>query len=244
MLDRDPSAEGPRGFDYVPRRRRWFQFLLDIAVVVALVYGVYKAAWWWKLDCSWHGTRAECTRISEDSLGRRKVQQVDGIRGLAFQQDNHVGFVTDADHADELALFATHEVLVGSTAEALELRRFADEREPEVVAYHAGIPHPLVISILGLLAVFAWAFFTRTRRYRITIDPAARELVLSRGIFRGSERSPLGDVNVELEQGTKGTYRVCLRSKATTSHITQLYHVGTHHCDFVTVASAALASPR
>jgi hypothetical protein len=242
-----PYREGPgaRGalkrFDYVPRARRWFHWIFDIVIITAVLYGVWKYAWHWEVACSWQGNRASCTRVSEDSLGRRKVQDVQGIRGLAYEKDLRVGFVTDADHADELALFATNEILVGTPEEADELRRFGDERYPKSVAYRGGLPRPVLVTAFGLLAILGWAFFTRTRRYRVTVDPGERVLTVDRGILRGTERFELATTKVELEHGGGGTHRVALRTKDGVQPITDAYHSGTHHGAFVRAVTAAMA---
>ncbi len=231
--DSQQASRTPRTFVYVPRARRWFHWFVDLGIVGAILFGVWQYAWHWEISCAWQGTRASCTRTSEDAIGRRKVQQIDGIRNLAFARDLHVGFVTDAEHAGTASLFATDEVVVGTPEQADELSRFADERYPRSVTYRAGLPRPHFVTVFGLLAVFAWAFFTRTRRYRVTVDPRERLLVVDGGWLRGKERFELGTTQLEVEHATGGRHRVALRTKDGARPITDAYHPGKHHAALV-----------
>jgi hypothetical protein len=240
---REPEGAGraPQTFLYVPRERRWFHWIIDLAVIGVILAGVWQYAWHWEVDCAWHGMRASCTRTSEDALGRTKVQHVDGIRGLAFARDRRVGFVTDAEHAADSALFATDEIALGSNEDADELRRFADERYPRSVAYRAGLPRPVFVTVLGLLAIFAWGFFTRTRKFRIKVDPRERVLEVNAGLLRGTERYELATTSIALEHGGGGKHRVCLATKDGRRPLTEAYHPGKHHAAFVRAATAAMA---
>ena len=229
----ETTHASPRTFVYVPRARRWFHWFVDLAIVAGILFAVWQFAWHWEVSCSWQGNRASCTRVSEDALGRRKLQQIDGIRGLAFVRDTRIGFVTDAEHAGAAALFATDEVAVGTLDEADELRRFADERYPRSVAYRAGLPRPGFVTAFALLAVFAWAFFTRTRRFRLTVDPRERVLKLDGGWLRGKERFELATTKLEVEHATGGKHRVALRTKGGTRPLTDAYHPGKHHAALV-----------
>ena len=226
-------------FVYVPGGRRWYRWLLDVAVVVVVLWVVRERAWRWELDCAWQGTRASCVRVSEDSFGRRKEQRVEGIRGLAFVKDMHVGFVTDASHADEFALFGMNEITVGDAAQADEVRRFADERSPKTIAYRAGLPHPVLVTLAGLLAIFAWGFFTRTRKFYVEVDRESKSLRVARGLLRGEVSFPLASVTPKLESA-RGGARVALVGKGEAFRFDESYHSGTHHAEFVERLKAAL----
>ncbi len=229
-----------KGFNYVPRSRRWFHTLLDLAVIAGVLYVVYDRAWHWEVACAWSGTRASCTYVREDAIGRRIERHIEGIRGLAFQKGNRVGFVTDATHADELSLFATSEVEVGSSAEADELRRFADERLPESVDLRAGLPHPVAVTVLGLLAILAWAFFTRTRRFHVTVDPKERALVVNAGLLRGTQRFDLATTTVDVEHAKGSGHRVCFKTKDGPRRLTDAFHSGEHHAAFARAITLAM----
>lgn len=228
----------PQRFNYVPQSRRWFHTLLDLAVIVGVLAFVYERAWHWEVSCAWKGTRASCTYVREDAIGRRIERRIDGIRGLAFQKGNHVGFVTDATHADELSLFATSEVEVGSSAKAEELRRFADERSPESVDLGAGLPHPVLVTGLGLLAILAWAFFTRTRRFHVTVEP--KELVVDAGLLRGVERFDRATTTIELEHSKGDAHRVCFKTKDGPRRLTERHLPGEHHAAFARAVALAM----
>lgn len=230
----------PQRFAYVPRPRRFVRALLDLVVLAGVLAFVYERAWHWEVACAWSGTRASCTYVREDAIGRRIEHRIEGIRGLAFQKGNRVGFVTDASHADELSFFATSEVIVGTSVQADELRRFADERSPEVVEYQAGLPHPSVVTALGLVAILAWAFFTRTRRFFLRVDRDAKELVVSAGLLRGTQRYPLATTTIEVEHAKGDAHRVVLQTKEGPRPLTEAYHAGEHHAALVRAVASAM----
>lgn len=229
----------PTRFAYVPRSPRWFRAVLDLAVVVGVLAFVHQRAWRWEVDCAWAGTRASCTWVREDAIGRRIERRVEGIRGLAFRKGTSVGFVTDAAHADERSLFATSEIAVGTDEQADQLRRFADERTPESVELAAGLPHPVWITVAGLVAILAWAFFTRTRRFHLTIDRAARALVVDAGWLRGVQRFDLATTEIDVE--SRGdAHRVRLVTKGGPRRLTDAYHPGEHHAALARAVTRAM----
>lgn len=230
----------PQRFNYVPRSRRWFHTLLDLVVLVVVLGFVHERAWHWEVTCAWKGTRASCTYVREDAIGRHLERHIEGIRGLAFKKGNSVGFVTDATHADELSLFATSEVEVGSRDEAEALRRFADERTPESIELDAGLPHPVFVTVLGLVAILAWGFFTRTRRLHLTVDAKEKKLVVDAGILRGTQSFDLATTTIDLERDSRGAHRVCLTTKDGPRRLSEGYFAGEHHAALVRAVSVAM----
>lgn len=225
---------------YVPSPRGWLLRFVDLAFVVAVLAFVYTRAWHWQLDCAWQGNRASCTRVADDSLGRRLVQHVEGIRGLAFHRDTRVGFVTDATHADNVSLFGMNEVALLDAAQADEVARFADDRLPRSVSYQEGFAHPVLISVFGLFAIFAWALFTRERRWFVTVDAKERMVTVSGGFLRGVERFEIAATKFQLER-SGARARVKVKSKDTELALGDGYRDGPHHEAFVGAVTAAMA---
>ena len=116
------------------------------------------------MACGWHGVRASCAVEAEDSLGRVRTEQIDGIRGAAYRTGSVVGVVTDARNKDAEALFGTRMIELGSQADAERLYAFVDDRTPATISVAEGAEHPRRGTFAWLFGLLAYAFVSRRAR--------------------------------------------------------------------------------
>jgi len=148
---------------------RW---LVDLAVVVAVIACILHQSRRRSIACAWEGRRASCAIEVESSLGRVRSDAIREIRGAAYRSKNVVGFVTDADNKGENALFGTREIAFNDEGDAERFYAFAYDHDPQRVEAREGVERPLVVTaawlgallLYAIVSRFAWSELARRRR--------------------------------------------------------------------------------
>ncbi len=232
-----PRAATKRTLVYIPRPRR-IGWLLDLAVVAAAIACILHFSRRHAVDCRWEKLRASCDVAYEDSLGRRSLESISGIRGAAYRSDAVVGLVTDARHKGEHALFGTREVRLDTADAARSLESFASDREPDQLSLQTGARRPLVVTIGLLAALLLYTLATRSRTLRLAVDEGARSLVV-RG--EGLARYAIESIESVTVQGGDGGHRVALKLRSgETKPLTAAFSKGNQHHAFAAHLAAAL----
>lgn len=233
-----------QSFAYRPQARRPWRIAVDVAILGATVWFVVHTAWRWELRCAWEGHLASCTTTRENALGRVESASFGGIRSAAFKHGPSVGFVTDVLNRDPDAPFGTREVTLPTDEEAADLAAFAEDRVPNSVAYTSGVSHPRYVTLAAMVGLFVFAFVTRTRRVRVTLDAPEGLLLLRRGPFE-VERFELAKVKgFDVENAEAGRHRVWLRAESGDRSLTTEFLPGEHHHAFVDAVNGALKAHR
>ena len=242
--DARSKSTAARTFDYRPQARRRWRIVLDLAVLGLVIGFVAQTARRWELRCAWEGHLASCTTTTENALGTVESQSFGGIRSAAFEHGTSVGFVTDMVNHDPDAPFGTRVVTLETGRDAADLRAFADDRVPKSVTYASGVSHPLYVTVAAMLGLLVFAFLTRTRRVRVTVDAPEGLLLLRRGLF-DTQRFELARVKgFEVENAEAGRHRVWLRVEGGDRSLSTAFFPGEHHHAFVDAVNRALEAPK
>jgi hypothetical protein len=250
MAYRTVSSEGARAskpretFTYVPQPRGCLAWLLDAAVIVAIVALALLLARRTTVSCDWPAQAlGRCTMTTENALGSTQTQVLDGAHSFAYRAGNEIGFVTDAKNKDRDAPFGTRSIPMWDQASADTLMDFATERKVDHVEISHGPDHPVRVGLLFLGLLVLYVLSTRRPAYAITVDRKARMLFVSpRAWFGETKRFELNKVRaVEVENRDVAQHRVrVVLEDDKYVPITPIFTPGAHHSALAKEVSDAL----
>lgn len=247
MAYRSAEPEGRKRretFLYVPRPRGCLTWMLDLAVVVAMVALALMTARKHVVSCDWpERSLATCVVHTENAVGIEADFVISGIHAFAYRTGLEIGFVTDAKNKDRDAAFGTRAIVLKDEASANALQAFATMRSTPSIRLAHGPEHPLRVTGLVMVALIVYLVVTRRPAYAITIDRDERMLfVAPRGWFGETKRVELANVEkVETENADVGKHRVRIALKGGGYlAITPDFSPGAHHLAVATEVTNAL----
>ncbi len=233
-------------FTYVPSPRGCLAWLLDVAVVVAIITLALTVARRNTVRCDWPlRGQGRCIVETENAIGMIQERTIDGIHSLAYRTRVEVGFVTDAKNKDPEAQFGTRSIEMWDEAGADALEAFASERADPRLQISRGPDSPVRAGIGFFLLLAAYVVVTRRVAYAITIDRTARMLLVSPrgwiGATRRFELATVKTVDVENAEVARHRVRVVLTSG---EHVplTPYFSPGAHHSALAREVAEALAA--